>query len=327
MPSMNLDQLFQDFHKLRVLIVGDVMVDNYIIGKVDRVSPEAPVPVVDVTSFDARLGGAGNVALNVLAMGAEPILCSAIGEDKEGTDLIQLLQEKGLTARAILQSPKRKTTTKTRVIGNNHQLLRIDHEIKTPLDQMDSFLLEQHFERELERSHVVIFEDYNKGVLHESLIHSLIARANAAGVPVVVDPKKANFLSYQSVTLFKPNLKELKEGLNLDADLGDMEQLRKAIGMLKEKLNARSVMVTLSERGVYLSSEDGEYHIPAHVRNISDVSGAGDTVISVAALCIAAGCRPELTASLSNLAGGLVCEEAGVVPVNPAQLLSEAKKS
>ncbi|MCC7298678.1 MAG: D-glycero-beta-D-manno-heptose-7-phosphate kinase, partial [Bacteroidia bacterium] len=177
MTKTELESLFVSFKSLKVLIVGDVMVDSYIIGKVDRVSPEAPVPVVDVQKFDSRLGGAGNVALNVQAMGAEPVLCSVIGNDKEGADLTALLDAANLPKRGILQSDKRKTTTKTRIIGNGHQLARIDHEITHPIDKLDSFLMEEHFNRELEHADVVIFEDYNKGVLHADNIEHLVAKA------------------------------------------------------------------------------------------------------------------------------------------------------
>jgi rfaE bifunctional protein kinase chain/domain len=323
-PKSKLDDYFNAFKGLKVLIVGDVMVDSYIIGKVDRVSPEAPVPVVDVVKFDSRLGGAGNVALNVQAMGAEPILCSAIGSDKEGDDLRSLLEKAGLSQKAILVSDKRKTTTKTRILGNGHQLVRIDHEITNPLDKLDSFLLEQHFERELEHANVVIFEDYNKGVLHQDNISSWIEKAKNAGVPVVVDPKKENFLNYAGATLFKPNLKELSEGLHLAEDLKELSNLEHAVEKLDGIMHCDMYMVTMSEKGVFLREGSKSHHIPAHIRNIADVSGAGDTVISVAALCVALQTPAAFMAELSNLAGGLVCEETGVVPVNRDQLLEEA---
>ncbi len=325
MAGLSLEELFDKFNGLKVLIVGDVMVDSYVFGKVDRMSPEAPVPVVEVDSFETRLGGAGNVALNIKALGAIPILCSAIGEDKEGADLRQVLAYQELTDRALLVSAKRKTTTKTRVIGNKHQLLRIDHEITDPLDTLDSFLLQQHFERELEQADVVIMEDYNKGVLHTENIEMLINLARAAGVPVVVDPKKANFLSYKGATLFKPNLKEIKEGLNLDSDLKDMPSLKEAEIALRKKLGNTISMVTMSERGVFIRDEQEEFVIPAHVRNISDVSGAGDTVVAVAALCLALNVPLRVLGELSNLAGGLVCEETGVVPIDKTKLFEEAQ--
>ena len=326
MNSDQIQNLFKQFHKTRVLIVGDVMVDSYIIGKVDRVSPEAPVPVVDVTGFENRLGGAGNVALNIKSLGATPILCSVIGTDKEGIDLINIMKEQGLSFKALVQSDKRKTTTKTRVLGNKHQLLRIDHEITTDIDVVDSFLLEQQFKEELENVDVVIFEDYNKGVLHASNIEVLINLCREKGIPTIVDPKKANFLSYKNVTLFKPNLKEIKEGLKIDYDLDTRELVEKAITNLKKKLNNVMTLVTLSERGVVIEDQGDFTHIPAHLRNIADVSGAGDSVVSVAALCLASKAKPSVIAEISNLAGGLVCEKTGVVPVDYKLLLEETLK-
>jgi len=324
--KINYDELFNKFNGLKVLIVGDVMVDNYIIGKVDRVSPEAPVPVVDVTSLDSRLGGAGNVALNIKAMGGIPILCSVIGNDKEGEELKNLLAKQGLTSRAILSSDKRKTTMKTRILGNNHQLLRIDHEIKTEIDTLDSFLLDEHFNRELEIADVIIFEDYNKGVLHAKNIEKFIHKCNSLNKPTIVDPKKSNFLTYKKTTLFKPNLKEIKEGLNIENNLESIEEVIEAVTLLESKLGNTISMVTLSERGVLIKKGDDYKIIPAHIRNIADVSGAGDTVVSVAALCLALNTNIETLAELSNLAGGLVCEKTGVVPVEKVALLAEAKK-
>lgn len=322
--NLTTQEILEKFNGLKVLIVGDVMVDKYIIGKVERMSPEAPVPVVDAQSFDSRLGGAGNVALNVLAMGGIPILCSAIGTDPEGEDLKMLLKKQGLSDRAIVCSQKRKTTTKTRIIGNNKQLVRIDHELKTDLDELDTYYLEEHFKREIESADVLIMEDYNKGVLHAGNIPAMIQLARKLGVPVVVDPKKSNFTAYQGCTLFKPNLKEIREGLNTEADASSADSLREAVNKLEAALNNDISMITLSEYGVYIKGKGEEHLIPAHIRNISDVSGAGDTVISVAAMCLALQTPLKTLAELSNLAGGLVCEATGVVPVNKAALYQEA---
>jgi len=316
--------LFSSFSKKRVLIIGDVMIDSYIIGKVDRVSPEAPVPVVDVTGFDQRLGGAGNVALNIKAMGATPILCSVVGQDKEGKELREIMIKAGLTCTGLIHSDKRKTTNKTRVLGNNHQLLRIDHEITNDLDVVDTFLLEQRFAEELENCDVVIFEDYNKGVLHSKNIELLIQKCVSKGIPTIVDPKKSNFLAYKNVTLFKPNLKEIKEGLKIETDLSEQSNLNDAISELMTSLNNEFTLVTLSERGVVIRGKSETHHIPAHIRTIADVSGAGDTVVSVAALCLSAKTDARTLAELSNLAGGLVCEITGVVPINKEHLLAEA---
>ncbi|MBM3400332.1 MAG: D-glycero-beta-D-manno-heptose-7-phosphate kinase [Bacteroidetes bacterium] len=323
--SQQLDALFSGFQGLKVLIVGDVMIDKYIFGRVNRMSPEAPVPVVDADKFDARLGGAGNVALNVYAMGGIPILCSVIGTDAEADDLRELIKKSGLTDRAIVYSQKRKTTTKTRIIGNNKQIARIDHEITSGLDTLDTYYLEEHYNRELEQADVVIMEDYNKGVLHGINIPRLIAKAKKAGIPVVVDPKKQNFDAFKGCTLFKPNLKEIKEGMGIDINPANEDSLVTAVTKLEDRLQNDISLLTLGENGVFIHSRSESHRMPAHLRNIADVSGAGDTVISVAAMCLAMKTSPKRLAELSNLAGSLVCEHTGVVPINPNHLLQEAK--
>jgi rfaE bifunctional protein kinase chain/domain len=320
------DALFKSFRSVRVLIVGDVMVDAYYIGGVERISPEAPVPVVQVEKYESRLGGAGNVALNLHALGAQPVLCSVIGNDPEGKVLRQLMQDQGMTESGLIASDERKTTTKTRVIGNRHQIVRIDHEFTDDLAKMESFLLLEAVKRELEQADVLILEDYNKGVLHAGNIPQIIQLAREAGVPVIVDPKKRNFLAYKGVTLFKPNLKEIREGLNIAEELNDSDRVRDATTRLQAELKNEITMVTMSERGVLIQGRGQEYLIPAHVRQIADVSGAGDTVVSVAALCLALGVELKLLAALSNLAGGIVCEYTGVVPIDPERLLAEARR-
>ena len=260
-------------------------------------------------------------------MGGIPIICSVIGKDKEGEELKAILENEGIYSKALLESDKRKTTTKTRIIGNNHQLLRFDHEEKSDIDTVDSFLLEEHFFRELENCNVVIFEDYNKGVLHKGNIQKFIAKANELGVPTVVDPKKSNFKEYKNTRLFKPNLKEMREGLNLEeANIDSLDDIEKAIGILEYEMQNQHTLVTLSERGVIISDDGNYYRKPAHLRNIADVSGAGDTVIAVASLCVALNLHPSDIAELSNLAGGLVCEKRGVVPIDKEVLLMEATK-
>ena len=312
------------FKGKKILIAGDVMVDAYIIGKVERLSPEAPVPVVNIERHEHRLGGAANVALNILSLGAEPILCTVIGNDPEAEDFLKILREKNLTTSGLVVSDNRKTTTKTRVLGNQHQLLRIDNEVLDDLKDSENERFLDTYKANLEDCDVVILEDYNKGVLTEQNIPILIDLANKSGKPVVVDPKKKNFLCYKNVTLFKPNLKELREGLNTQLNLKNKEDLIQATKELNGLLNNQMTMVTLSEDGVMISDHQQFDFIPAHYRNISDVSGAGDTVIGVAALSIASGFDMKLLAELSNLAGGLVCEESGVVPISPQKLQKES---
>ena len=319
-----MEDLINEFKGKRVLIVGDVMIDAYIMGKVDRISPEAPVPVVNIDERDMRLGGAANVAINIIALKAIPILCSVIGKDEDGDALIELMQNSKMPIAGIVQSKNRKTTTKTRIIGNKHQLLRMDQEMLSDINNTENEKLLKAFKAQINKCDVVILEDYNKGVLTEQNIPLLIDIAVKAGKPVAVDPKKKNFLAYKNVTLFKPNLKEIKEGLNSDLNLKKKENLVDLVLALNEKLNNAYTMVTLSEDGVMVTDHNDFNFIPAHIRNISDVSGAGDTVISVASLCLACKVDMGILAELSNLAGGLVCEESGVVPISIEKLKKES---
>jgi len=331
MPDRDYRQLFEQFRHLRIMVIGDVMVDAYIFGKVERISPEAPVPVVSVEKRVNRLGGAANVALNLKALGAIPLLCSVIGNDLKGNEFRQLMQEAQLDGEAVLSSKDRVTTTKFRVIGNKMQMLRVDEEITTDLSPDDESALLARIVSLIEnkKPDAIIFQDYNKGVLTAGLIREIIARAKSEDIPITVDPKKKNFLQYKGVSLFKPNLRELREGLGLEFHSTSRENLSQAAGMLHRDFGVETVIVTLSDEGVFISQAypdgtTGQHLVPAHRRNISDVSGAGDTVISVATLCMACRLDPEEIAALSNLAGGLVCEEVGVVPVNRERLLKEA---
>ena len=328
----SINQLFSNFNNLNVLIIGDVMVDSYIWGSVNRISPEAPVPIVEVKKRENRLGGAANVGLNLKALGATPFLCSVIGTDQRGDDFITLLNKEGLPLEGVIKCDDRITTTKFRVIGNNVQLLRVDEETTTLLTDKQHELLIEKLLNIINKNKidVIIFQDYDKGVISQKLIEIVVKNANAKKIPVVVDPKKANFLSYNNVTMFKPNLKEIKEGLNLDFSDDNNVNIELAVAKLQDKLNANIILNTLSEKGVFVSWKiKGGYEsrlIPAHLRNIADVSGAGDTVISVAALCVAQGIEPQVMAAIANLAGGIVCEEVGVVSVNKDKFKDEVNR-
>lgn len=317
--KMNPIELFKN---RRVLIVGDLMVDRYLHGSVSRISPEAPVPVVHFQSEEKRLGGAGNVALNVLALGGLPMLCSVVGTDESTINWLELLENIGLSTDGILFSETRKSTVKTRIVGNHQQMLRIDREDTHDLDELETDLFLQKTSQILDKTgaDVLIFQDYNKGVLTQKVIEILLAEAQKRGIPTAVDPKKNNFFSFRGATLFKPNLKEIGEGLGLPVE-PSLASLARAAAHLREKLGHRTTMITLSEQGIYLENDGiGEIY-PTQTRQVADVSGAGDTVISVAALGLAAGLPMATIARLSNLAGGQVCQEAGVVPVNAARLL------
>ncbi len=325
----NYKKLFDDFNKLTIMIIGDVMVDSYLWGKVERISPEAPIPIVALRRREDRMGGAANVAMNIKSMGAKPVLCSVIGEDNKGTNFLDLLKKEKIPTYGILQSPQRITTTKFRIFGNNTQMLRVDEEVEHDLSEKDNTRLLSTIENILAKEKIdgIIFQDYNKGVINPVLIKQVVDRATALEIPVAVDPKKKNFYNFTGMTLFKPNLKELKEGMKVEFDNNNREMLLSAAQTLRKKLNCRYILTTLSELGVMMSMKDSfdekNIFIPAHLRSISDVSGAGDTVISVASLCLAEKCSPYEIAYISNLAGGLVCEDVGVVPVNKDKLLKE----
>ncbi|MEJ6978899.1 bifunctional ADP-heptose synthase [Pedobacter sp. P351] len=320
-----MQKLFQQFNNLSILIIGDVMMDSYLWGNVERISPEAPVPVISVRKKENRLGGAANVALNIQALGANPIICAVVGTDKEGDDFINILKEKQLSTSGILQLDSRPTTVKTRVIGHHQQMLRIDAEVDEEISRYDSERLFSTIKLLLNNQQIdaIVFEDYDKGVISEFLIKEVVTIAKAKNIITIVDPKKRNFLKYKGVTLFKPNLKELREGLKTDVNPDNREELEVSVQTLQTLLEADMIMVTLSEHGVYMHSGNGKKIIPAHIRNIADVSGAGDTVIATTAVCLAAGYDEFTTASIANLAGGLVCESVGVVPIDKNELLKE----
>ncbi len=323
----SIDSVFEAFSRLNVLIIGDVMVDAYVWGEVSRISPEAPVPVMRIDKEEQRLGGAANVAGNVQALGARPILCSVIGDDINGKIFEEILQKRGLDKKGIIKSNNRVTTVKKRLLSGSQHLLRVDREFEVPLNRNERNSLVERAEMLLSQADVLIFEDYDKGVLNKTAIREIMNMAGKRGIPVVVDPKKKNFMSYKGAALFKPNIKEIAEGLKVELDAGDEQALAEAVTVLRKKLDLKYVLITRSERGVYMDAGEKKLAIPAHVRAISDVSGAGDTVVSTAALCLALGLPPEFIAGLSNLAGGLVCEHLGVVPVNKEQLFHEAVKN
>jgi rfaE bifunctional protein kinase chain/domain len=315
--------ILEQFKGLKVLVVGDVMIDAYYFGKVERISPEAPVPVVAVEKKENRLGGAANVAMNLVALGAKPIVCSVVGHDKDGDDLIELFHQHGVGTTGIVKSKERVTTVKVRVISQATQMLRIDTENTEPISAVESYELVERIHQLLIDADVLIFEDYDKGVLTIDNIAKITEEAHKKGIPVVVDPKKRNFNFYNKADLFKPNLKELREGLHLDIDLNDKSGFEAAVKSLMQTMQLKHAMITMSEKGVMITDGNTFEYIPAHVRKIADVSGAGDTVISVAALCFALKLNMKQTAAMANLAGGLVCEDVGVVPINKTKLEAE----
>ncbi len=324
---MSFEQLFENISQLKVAVIGDVMLDTYWWGKVDRISPEAPVPVVALDKKELRIGGAGNVALNTASLGAKTFIFSVIGEDEEGRQLEELIQKNGINTDYLIASGKRITTNKMRVIGRNQQMMRLDAELVSDLElEIQSNVLEKlGLFIEAEQPNVVVFEDYNKGVLTESLIVAAIQLCNEKNIITTVDPKRKNFFSYKGATIFKPNFKEAKEALNLIAEEISEDLLNNIHLQLHQSLKHDVSLITLSEKGVFYETVNGSKIIPTHIRNIADVSGAGDTVIAVASLVYAATKDIHLSAEMANLAGGIVCEEVGTVAINKEKLLAECK--
>ncbi len=330
---MSLDSIFENFATLTALVIGDVMIDSYLWGKVDRISPEAPVPVVGLEKRENRLGGAANVALNLKSLGAKAIMCSVIGNDTESEILIKMLGQQNIDVRGIIHSKDRPTTIKHRILAGSQHLLRIDSETTKSISEEESKQLIEKVKGLASEVDVIIFEDYDKGVLTEEVISELINFANQNNIPTVIDPKKRNFLHYKNATLFKPNLKELQEGLGRSIDLKNTHsdnlnesEIAIAVKELSQRMQLESVLITLSEYGVYIANQTENHKIDAHKREISDVSGAGDTVVSIAGLCMALKLPLKTVAELSNLGGGLVCESLGVVPIDKLLFKQEAKK-
>lgn len=312
------------FRNLQVLVVGDLMVDRYITGVVSRISPEAPVPVVHFQGEESRLGGAGNVALNMVGLGANPILCSVIGDDAEGRKLRELLPAFQLSTEGLIDSTERPTTVKTRIMAQHQHLIRIDRESVVDLSERETVQFLSRIQDLLRQQKIdlIVFQDYNKGVLTETVIREVLQEASKRKIPTAVDPKRKNFWAYQGVTLFKPNLVEVRDSIPFPVD-PEPASLRAAAKYIQDRLHHETTLITLSEKGLYIEQNGIHELVGTRPRSIADVCGAGDTVISVAALGMAVGLDLRVIAHLANLAGGQVCEKAGVVPVNAENLVEE----
>ncbi len=324
---MDFDQLFSAFNNLRVAVVGDIMLDTYWWGHVERISPEAPVPVVALNKKELRIGGAGNVALNTVALGAKTVLFSVIGNDDDGKKLSALLNENNVDASYLIFSPDRITTNKTRIISRNQQMMRLDEEMTSDINDGEQHALINAFKGFLDKEQpaVVVFEDYNKGVLTEKVIEKMVGLCNAMNIITTVDPKRKNFFAFKGVTIFKPNLKEVKDALNVLLDDVNESFLKNIHQKLHGHLQHSISLITLSEKGIFYEDANQADIIPTYVRKIADVSGAGDTVIAVASLVFAVTKDIELSAKIANMAGGLVCEEVGTVAINKQKLLKECQ--
>lgn len=328
MAALDFDTLFNRFTKLKVAVVGDIMLDTYWLGNVDRISPEAPVPVVALNKKEQRIGGAANVALNIAALGASISMISILGNDDEGEQLTRLLAANHINTKYLVQSQQRITTNKIRIISRNQHMMRLDAEMADDINTADEERLLYAFENYLaaESPHVVILEDYNKGVLTENVIKKIISLCKKQNILTTVDPKRKNFFAYTGVNIFKPNLKEVKDGLNILQQDVTLSFLKDVHLLLQEKLDHKISLITLSEKGIFYQDENNASIIPTHIRSIADVSGAGDTVIAVASLVYAATKDARLMSEIANIAGGLVCEEVGTVAIDKMKLLQECKQ-
>jgi len=326
--DFNYEEIFNKFKNKNILIIGDVMVDTYMIGKVERISPEAPVPICDIEKKEYKLGGASNVAMSIKELGANPLICSVVGDDDAGKIFMNLLYTNDMYQDGIVITKSRKTTNKMRIVGNNYQMLRIDEESKEFLDITSYLELIKRIEIVIKKNVIdgIIIEDYDKGIVNRVLIDRLLELTNGK-IPIYVDPKYKNFNLYHDIKLFKPNLNEFKNGLKLDWGTDDIfEVIRKNCKKLHYEKNIEKIMVTMADRGMFISIKDGDsIHIRTIPRNIVDVSGAGDAVIALTTLMDVTGCDFEHTAFISNIAGGVVCEEVGVVPVGKYKILKEVQ--
>ena len=322
---MKIDQLFKEFEKIKIAVIGDVMLDTYWWGNVSRISPEAPVPIVALQKNELRLGGAANVALNLVSLHANTTIISVIGDDEEGKKLSTLLHQQNINTNYIVTSKERITTNKTRIISRNQQMMRLDAEISEDINNDIENALLQKIESYIknEQPNVIIFQDYNKGVLTKTIIEKTISLCIQHNIITAVDPKRKNFFEYKNVSIFKPNLIEVKEGLNMLFDDVNIKLLNNVHHQLQEKLHHNISLITLSEKGIFYQQENNSNIIPTHIRNIADVSGAGDTVIAVASLVYAISKNIHLTSEIANIAGGLVCEEVGTAAIDKEKLYKE----
>lgn len=313
-------EIFKNFAGKKIAVIGDIMLDRYFWGSVTRVSPEAPVPVIDLEHETFHLGGAANVASNLNSLGIKSILCGIIGDDNSAEMFEQICKERGIDPSGLYKDSHRPTTVKTRIIGNNQQIVRLDREVRDVINTAG----EKHIVTTLQKNSDIvgiIFGDYDKGAISSKLIKDVLKFAKENNIPVYVDPKFANFFSYKGVTAFKPNKKEAAQALKIE--IRTEEDVRRAGQMLLDKLSCDNVLVTLGEKGMMLFEAGGNiHHVDTKARLVADVSGAGDTVIATLAACKSGGANMNEAATIANIAAGYVCGEPGIVSVTKDDILS-----
>ena len=315
-----LEVIQKKFAGKRIAVVGDLMLDRYFWGTVTRISPEAPVPVVEVDEESTRLGGAANVANNIASLGGVPILIGVVGRDIGADILHKIVSDNGFPTTGIVVDDSRPTTIKTRVIAHGQHVVRIDQEEKTDLNAETQAKVLASIESQISSLDGIILEDYNKGVLSKTLISSIIRLAKSHKKTITVDPKFNNFFEYQGVSVFKPNRKEAEEALG--RRLHALPEMEAAAHELCARLQAQHVLLTLGEKGMLLVEQSGSLvHVESKTRHVADVSGAGDTVIATLTMAMVSGASIMESAALANYAGGIVCGEVGIVPIDKNLLI------
>ncbi len=325
LTDIRAEEIFNNCKGKQIAVIGDVMLDRYFWGSVSRVSPEAPVPVIDLEEETFHLGGAANVAHNLQSLGIKPILCGCIGDDEPGRTFSNISEKAGISTKGLFTDKNRPTTVKTRIIGNNQQIARLDVEVREKIDSMaENFIIRTI--NETENLAGIIFEDYNKGTITEFLIYEIISFAKINNIPVFVDPKFDNFFLFRDVTVVKPNKKEASKALGME--IKTEEDVIKTGRELMERLNCSYVLLTLGKDGMMLFENNGDISsVPTRARNVADVSGAGDTAIATLSAAIAGGASIKESAALANYASGSVCESPGIVSITIDNLLYSIRKN
>ena len=318
---MDIKKILEKFRQKKILVIGDLMYDIYLWGTVGRISPEAPVPVVDLKEIVTRFGGAANVAMNLFELYAEVSLTGVVGQDDAGSKLIKELHESGFETGGVIVEGKRTTTTKTRIGTNNQQIVRVDNETTRPINSYTGKFLVKFLEEEIPKCQAIVFEDYNKGLLTRSLIRKVIEIARKHSLIIAVDPKHLNFASYTGVTVFKPNMAELCAYLKCDKN--NRAKVLSMARAFRKKIECEHMVVTNGSEGmIIITGKDEIITIPAAAQEVFDVSGAGDTVISTITLSLCAGLNIVEACELASIAAGIVCGKHGTASVCPEELLA-----
>jgi D-beta-D-heptose 7-phosphate kinase/D-beta-D-heptose 1-phosphate adenosyltransferase len=320
MTRIEVENFLSRIGQIKALVIGDLMLDEYLWGKTERISPEAPVQVVDISREDLRLGGAGNVINNLMTLGCQVHVAGVLGDDADGRLLRRLLEEKSVGIQGVLMSPDRTTSRKTRILASNQQMLRIDRESQNPISPEMEVRLADHVRSVAEDFQVILVSDYLKGVLTEGLLKEIVAIGREKGIPVVIDPKGSDFRKYRGATLLTPNRKEAQTASHIA--IVDEATLLQAGRSLAEALDLEALVLTRSEEGMTLFPRDGEeIHLPTEAREVYDVSGAGDTVLAMMGLGLAGELSLEEAARLANVAAGIVVGKVGTSTVSPGEIL------